>query len=272
MTRSRSRFEQRQRARWVAALSLGIAACAAATFPLWSPWAVKTSAECILHLSSRYTVREVVVDGNAAISDSVIIAAAGIAPAAALFRVPLAVIENRVKAHPWLQTVRLRRRLPDTIEIRVAERAAAAILRGDSLRLLTADSVIVYPLPNMRIWDLPLLTPPHSVAEQAGAIPRSAAVLRLLNELMKVRAVSEPAWRNISEIYYRNGEMHATLVDPPVELILGDGASELNWAGVVALLNDKSAVTASYKTIDLSIPGRIIAAGDPIPAEEQRAG
>lgn len=272
MTRSRSRIDRRRRSRRAAVIAVVAAVLLVAAFPLWSPWLACASAECILRWSAGYTVREITVRGNSAIPDSVIIAAAQIAPAASLFRLPLPAIEARVRAHPWLKSVCVRRRLPDTVEIRVTERTPAAILRGDSLRLLTTDSVIVPPLTASPLWELPLLTPPRTIADRAGTVPRDSQVLALLHELLTARSVSEAAWKNVSEIYYLHGEMRATLVEPPVELLLGRGADALNWHGVIRLLDNRQAVTAATRSIDLRIPGRLIAAGDPVQAEERRNG
>ncbi len=125
--------------------------------------------------------------------------------------------------------------------------------------MITADSVAVAPLTDNWQWDLPILTPPRAVTLRDGVAVRDSSTLALLHEILVLRAVSDDAWRNLSEVYFAGGQMHATLSQPPLELNLGRGASELAWLGALKLLRDSpQGERTRCQSMDLRIPGKIV--------------
>jgi hypothetical protein len=123
------------------------------------------------------------------------------------------------------------------------------------------------------MWDLPLLTPPRPVKLRAGAALKDSATLALLRETLMIRSVSYDAWRNLSEIYMSDGDMHATLANPTVDLVLGQGAGELAWTAALELLRRRPGnTTGPIQSMDLRVPGRIVVMESSSTVEEQVHG
>jgi cell division septal protein FtsQ len=223
--------------------------------------------------SRHFRVEHVVVHGLRAVPESEILELAGVAVGAPLYSVSTSATVKRVRAHPWIRFAHAKRRLPDTVEIHVVEREPVAALRGSELLMITADSMVVAPLAAELTWDLPLLTPPRPIKLRAGAALTDSAALALLRETLLVRAVSRDAWRNLSEIYMSGGDMHATLANPTVDLVLGQGAGELAWAGALELLRNRLRNAAPpVQVMDLRVPGRIVVKESSSTVEEQVRG
>ena len=268
-----SRAEARRRARNWAAGSLAALVITALTAPLWSGPLSRLLAAQVKASSRHFRVQQVVVRGLRAVPERDILELAGISGGTPLHNVSTAAAVRRIQSHPWIRFAHVRRRLPDTVEIRVAEREPVAALRGGELLMITADSMVVAPLGTGRMWDLPLLTPPRPVKLRAGAALKDSATLALLRETLMVRSVSHEAWRNLSEIYMSGGEMHATLANPTVDLVLGQGAGELAWTAALELLRNRlrNAVTP-VQSLDLRVPGRIVVQESSTTVEEQVRG
>ena len=268
-----SRAETRRRARHWAAGSLAALVVTALSAPLWSAPLARLLAAQVKTSSRHFRVQQVVVHGLRAVPEREILGLAGISCGTALYSASTAAAERRIEAHPWIRFACVRRRLPDTVEIRVTEREPVAALRGSELLMITADSMVVAPLASGRMWDLPLLTPPRPLKLRAGAALKDAATLALLRETLMIRSVSPDAWRNLSEIYMSGGDMHATLANPTVDLVLGQGAGELAWTAALELLRSRPGnPTGPIQSMDLRVPGRIVVMESSSTVEEQVHG
>jgi hypothetical protein len=229
------------------------------SFPLWAKPLGRVLAAQIVSASRHYRVTSVTVAGNRALSQEQILALAKVPAGAALLSVPVRQVRQRLEGHPWIRYAYVRRRLPDTIEIRVTEREPVAAVRGGGLFMITADSMAVAPLTDNWLWDLPILTPSRALTLRDGVAVRDSSTLALLHEVLVLRAVSTDAWKNLSEMYYAGGQIHATLSQPPLELNLGRGASELAWTSALHLLTARPAgELARCQSMDLRIPGKIV--------------
>jgi cell division septal protein FtsQ len=245
----------------------------ALTAPLWSGPLARLLATQVKASSRHFRVQQVTVRGLRAVPESEILELARISCGSPLYNVSTAAAERRIGTHPWIRFACVRRRLPDTVEIRVTEREPVAALRGSELLMITADSMVVAPLANGRMWDLPLLTPPRPLKLRAGAALKDAATLALLRETLTLRSVSHDAWRNLSEIYLSDDGMHATLANPTVDLALGQGAGELAWAAALELLRSRPrSTTVPIQSMDLRVPGRIVVMESSSTVEEQVRG
>jgi cell division septal protein FtsQ len=258
-THSLSRSEVRMRRRRRTLISLGIILTLALSFPLWSPWMARLVGRQIVSASDHFRVKNTVVLGNRVVPLQQILSLAAVRSDACLLTVPVGAVKTRIQKHPWIRYAYVRRRLPDTIEIRVTEREPVAAVRGDGFFMITSDSVAVSPLTSNWVWDLPILTPPHPLRLKAGMAVTDTATLALLHETLVLRNVSQTAWHNLSELYYESDQMHAELTQPAADILIGRGVTELSWTGALKLLSDNAAVKARNHTLlDLRIPGKVI--------------
>lgn len=258
-THSPSRSELRTRRRRRTLISLGVILGIAASSPFWSPWAARLAGNQIAEWSDHFQVRNTVVLGNKVVPLDQILNLAAVKSKASLFNVLVSAVKTRIQQHPWIRYAYVRRRFPDTIEIRIVEREAVAILRGDGTFLITADSVAVLPLTQNWDWNYPILTPPHPVKLRDGKKVSDPQALALLHEALIVHRVSQQAWRNLSELYFDNGQMHATLSQPAVDVLLGQGVTELAWSGALKLMSGTfQADLRNNPRLDLRFPGKIV--------------
>lgn len=268
-----SRSEIKRRARRTKVGSLIALVLVALTAPLWCGPIARLLAERVTTYSRHFRVKQIVVRGLRVIPESDILRLAEIANGTSLYNVSVTKVKKRIETHPWVRFAHVRRRMPDTIEIRIAEREPVAALRGNELYMITADRMIVAPLSSGWVWDLPLLTPPRPLKPRAGTALTDSATLVLLRETLTLRAVSRDAWRNLSEVYFSDGEIHATLNKPPADLVLGKQATELAWMAVLEIIQTQAnQKTTAIQTIDLRIPGRIVVTENSRMAEEPIRG
>jgi cell division septal protein FtsQ len=266
-----SRSEKRRRTRRATLIIAGVVLVVLATLPLWSNLGARLCAGQFISWSSRFRVAQTEVQGNQLLSSGLILELAQVPNGASLFGISVAAVKARIEKHPWVRTAIVRRRLPDTVEIRIIEREPVAALRTDRLLMLTADSVALAPLAENWVWDYPLLTPPCAVKLRIGETITERNTLALLHEVLTLRAVSQGAWHDLSELYYTDGQMHAALTHPAVDILLGHGASQLAWSAALKIIREKNpADLARCQSIDLRIPGKIILAEGPVTGEQIR--
>lgn len=241
--------------------------------PLWSGLAARLIASQIKAASRHYRVKSIVIYGLRAVPETDIQKLADIELGSSLYRSPVASAKKNIENHPWIRYAHVRRRIPDTIEIRVVEREPVGALRGVEMLMVTSDSVVVAPAGANWVWDLPLLTPPRPIKLRAGSTLTDAATLALLRETLMVKSVSFDLWKNLSEVYYRGGEIRATLSKPQLEFMLGSGIDELAWEAAAEIVhNQRLTHGIANPCIDLRIPGRIIVVENMPMAEEQIHG
>ena len=64
-----------------------------------------------------------------------------------LLRLPLPEVRRRLEGHPWLESVSLRKRLPDGLEVSIVEKTPVAVLeQGGSRAFLDPDGGIIAPV------------------------------------------------------------------------------------------------------------------------------
>lgn len=86
----------------------------------------------------QFALRQVVAEGGERVPAVWIEEALGPLRGVNLVQLPLAVAEARVKDHPWVAEVELRKKLPGTLEVAVVERRPVALLLRDGV-LFFAD-------------------------------------------------------------------------------------------------------------------------------------
>lgn len=269
----RSRSEVRRRSRQWAIGSLIALVVISLSAPLWSGLAARLIASQIKAASRHYRVKHIVAYGLRVVPEADIQKLADIELGSSLYRSPVASAKKNIEKHPWIRYAHVRRRIPDTIEIRVVEREPVAALCGAEMLMVTSDSVVVAPAGANWVWDLPLLTPPRPIKPRTGSALTDAATLALLRETLIAKSVSYDLWKNLSEIYYRGGDIRATLSKPQIEFILGSGIDELAWEAAAEIVcNRRFTYDATKSCIDLRIPGRIIVVENMPMAEEQIHG
>ncbi len=269
-----SRSEQRQKQRRRRIASVAVLALLVIGSPWWSVWLAELMAGQLMDWNSHFRVNHISVSGCRILADDAVIALARIPARHSMFTLPMNAIEKRVAQNPWVKSVRVIRRLPDTVELAVQERTPVAAVRGVTLMVLTADSTAISPPPENWVWDLPIVTPPRSVKLEDGKRVTDSSVLELLHQTLVARSVSNEMWKNLSEVYYRQGQIRVMMNEPRVEIIVGESVGELAWIGLLHYLKQSEVNDSptAISSIDLRLPGKLVVAAEPVDNTERVNG
>lgn len=134
----------------------------------------------------RFAVSEILVEGTRRLSREDVLGAAGIVPGANIFQVDAAEAERTLAATPWVESVKVERRLPGRVRIRLVEREPVALASlGGKLLLVSEDGTPFKELGAGDPADFPLVTG-LSLAElgrdRRAELGRLAEALGLLDE------------------------------------------------------------------------------------------
>ena len=156
----------------------------------------------------------------------------------------LAPIERRIVAHPQVAAVRIDRRLPGTLVVRVRENLPVALVpaRG-GFRALDAAGDTLPIDPSRTNVDVPIL------------VARDTAILRLLAD---VRRVAPPLFDRISDVRRPSrDEIALRLADVPVRAPVGVTAARL--AEILPVERDLARRRARVAELDLRYRDQVIA-------------
>jgi hypothetical protein len=81
-----------------------------------------------------------------------------------------------------------------------------------------------------------------------------------LAQSVALRRSAPRVWKNLSELFWKNGEMWGVLQKENIEIRLGNGVQEIGWKSLDKLLIQLEATQklADVESIDLRFNGRII--------------
>lgn len=218
---------------------------------------------------SLFRLESVQVSGNRTLSTPEVLEAAGLRPGASLLGLDLGVVRARLKSHPWVREVNLRRLLPATLLVEVVERAPLVVVRADRDYLVDGEGVVVASLEPGSPARLPLLVGVEVAG--GGLTARGDGDLRAgLTLLAAIRATGFPALEAVS---------HLDLTDPDNAVIVPVTGRPLVYAGrddYAARLRrwklvapDMAQRWPEFEYVDLRAEGQVVAKpAAPDPEEE----
>lgn len=258
-SRSRSDFLQRQKRKQ--RIRLTVILLIALSSPLWAWPITKWSVSRLLDSSTSYRVRSVRVIGTQQLSADEIIELSTIPEGTPLFRVNLKSAGERLRTHPWVRTATVLRRLPDTIELRIQEEEAVALINAQTIWMVTTDGVLLPPCYSPRVCDLPLLRVPRMAASCGpGDRLRDSSACALLAQSASAWKYAPGVWSDLSELFWKEGEMRAIFQRGNIEIRLGDGTGEIGWKSLDRLLAHLQAQDRlpDVESVDLRFAGRMV--------------
>ncbi|MCP3957098.1 MAG: FtsQ-type POTRA domain-containing protein [bacterium] len=202
-------------------------------------------------MSSRFALQEMVIETGERVSEQWVRQA--LAPLAGqnLPRISLERAEARLRRHPWVESSDLRKELPASLNVRVREKRAVALLRdGKQLYYLDADGEPITLFdPSAPGADLLLIS-----RSRPGADLRPA--VRLAEEIER----EDPFWRpGLSEIEIlgeQDFRLHTTKL--PFPLLVRSGTLAEKSSRLEELLPRISGRYGALATVDLRFARRII--------------
>jgi len=168
--------------------------------------------------SPRFALRTVKVQGLRRATEKELLRLAGVAPGMNLWSLDPAAVAQAMAAHPWVRTVEVTRSLPDTLQLRVEERAPVALASLGDLYVVDAEGAPFKRVSPAETLDLPLLT--GITREQAEKDPAGTAAR--LREALGVADVYQHAFERprLSEIQLGESAFELITTDG-VRVVLG---------------------------------------------------
>ncbi|GMR04956.1 MAG: FtsQ-type POTRA domain-containing protein [Thermodesulfobacteriota bacterium] len=143
------------------------------------------------------TLRTVNVTGNERVTAEEVITLSGVHEGKNIFSFSIAEAKKGVKKNPWVDEVRLKRRLPDTLSFEIKERRPVAIVKMDRLYVMDSHGIIFKKLSPGDAVDLPVVTGLDDSASGPGEGDYVAGLMRLISLLEQRKGFNAD---NISEI------------------------------------------------------------------------
>ncbi len=207
--------------------------------------------------SALFTVREIDMNPCVHVTRDEVWGILKGAPQGNIWRLSTRAIGMRLKEHPWVKDVSVRKAFPDTLVVRIAERKAVAMINSDALWYVDAGGTIFKRLSAYDPKNFPIITgfERRELASIEDVVVRQN--LKRTIELLKV-AESGPLGRNISEIHF-DAQEGFTLVTRDNGLQLKLGTVDLKDAlrRIDAAIPKLAGLGPGSGVVDLKTEGRI---------------
>jgi cell division protein FtsQ len=184
---------------------------------------------------------------------------AGVREGDGMFGLRLRSIGEQIGKNPWVSQVKVRRYLPNTLSIEIAERQPVAVINMGYLYYLDGNGDVFKPLTDGDRLDFPVVT---GISEEdiardpAGSKGALKEVLQLIDHL-KSRADFKLA--DVSEIHYDKGygfTLFTATAGVPVKLGNGDYGQKLDR--LARIYKDLQTQISALEYIDLDYSDKII--------------
>lgn len=196
-----------------------------------------------LENSGAFQVRQITVQGCRTVREEQVLALADIRQGMPLLGFNLPETEQRIRSHPWIDQVSIRRSWPDSLHIQVQERRPLALVNREgsgsqSLYYVDQSGKIFAPVESGQDIDFPVITgmdlpeEPRGFNLSEGAAADAVQFLRLAaqgNPILPMQALSEiQISRDKGIIVY--------LAERPFPIYIGYGKIKTRYYQLVRLL------------------------------------
>lgn len=207
--------------RWTVAAAVGGCMVAGA---VWGP--------STLRRVDWFDVRSVEISGTRLLAPHEVLAVAGVAEGQSLWEDP-EIWERPLREHGGIATVRISRRIPGTLRIRIQEKQPVAYVESGTLRLATAAGELLPVDPGRRPMDLPIVRADWSDSAQA------IVARRLLDLAGRLEAMDPALLAEVSEIRAtRTGAPGAVLTHRIGEIVISEATDAVRLAELRAVISD----------------------------------
>lgn len=229
-----------------------------------SGWVGETmaAADRLLHrqlVSAGLEVREIFVTGRSETGKQQILAALEVRRGQSIARFDPRGARDRLLALGWVKSVRVERRLPDTIIVRVEERQPLALWQhGGRHVLIDRDGEPITRERLGRFASLPVVIGPDAPAHAATLVDMMAGDPVLFAQVEAAVRVGGRRWN----LRMKNG----------VDVKLPEGEEASAWARLARLAQEHDILARDVVAIDLRLPDRLVVRLTPAAAAQRRSG
>ena len=197
-----------------------------------------------LDRSDIFRLTTVSVQGNRMIRQAQILDLGGIEQGVSLLSFDVALAEERISRHPWIDRVKIERFWPSTLEILVYEHRPLAMInieneKGLNLYYVDHKGKVFAPVDNSQDLDFPVITGVESAGDLAGTTIADKGLVAEAFQFLRLAARGNPIvpLQTISEIHVNPEKgLVVYLVDRPFPIYLGYDSIRTRYDQLVKLL------------------------------------
>jgi cell division protein FtsQ len=184
-------------------------------------------------VSPYFSVKNIVVTGNAAVPKEDIIKLTGIEPGQNIFKLNLVKVQYQIKENPLFDKVCVKRCLPDKVEIQVEERRSAAFLniKGD-FYLVSESGVIFKKLSSVIYENLPIITNVNLKNIILGSETNSFELNMGLKVIKDIKSVQPELLACISEINAGSADEIIVYTNNGIKIKVDQNTDKSKWLRV----------------------------------------
>ena len=192
-----------------------------------------------------FVVSKVLAEGRQQTTSSQVLRALDVRIGHPIFDIDLEAARERVAALPWIESVTVERRLPDTLYLRIVEAEPMALWQHErQLRLLSRKGEVIAEPQPQRFSALPLVV-------GAGAPEHTAELLEMLATQPELQIQVQAAIR----VGQRRWNLH--FVNGTDVKLPQDRAAEA-WSELARLERDFGILERDLTVIDLRVPAQLL--------------
>ena len=203
-----------------------------------------------------FAIREVKVVGVEKVKGAELVVMSGLGPHTGIWSIDPAEMEERVRQHPWVKSVLIRRELPSRLVIDIEEWSASAIVALDKLYYVADDGVIFKALEDEDSVDFPFITGLRA----ARLPPQEPGTREKLSQVVALGRKVERVSPGLSEIRFESdGGVVLYPVSYAVPFRLGWGDWDEKLARMRWFLRIFQEKGPRFRAVDLSFRGQVVA-------------
>lgn len=166
-----------------------------------------------------FATKRIDIRGAERLSETVLLQISGLGFGQNVFVVSPEQAEDRLRAHPWIASAEVRRRLPDTFTVHVREREPKAILSLGGLYLVSDDGAVFKRVTDEDQVDLPVITGVDRERFTADRTYRTSVLLEVVALLHDYANAGLGATEPVQEVHVAH--------DDGLTLYVGRDATEI---------------------------------------------
>lgn len=175
-----------------------------------------------------------------------------------LFDVSLHTVQANLRAHPWVRSVAVRRKLPGTIWIYVVEREPVALLSAGGLYLVDAEGNVFKPLSPEDPADLPIFSGITDVLVGSDGAGHSAQLETMLSMYRGFEVHPIAQQFGCSEMVRDRFGRIAIITERPAVMLRFDERTDIAQLDrLLTIVPTLTSTDRKLQTIDLSIEQKV---------------
>jgi cell division protein FtsQ len=208
-----------------------------------------------------FSVGDIMVEGRETTAPETILEALAAGRGTPIFGVDLERAKERLEALPWVRSATVVRRLPDTLYVRLAERAPLALWQHDGkIELIDRDGGVIPVRRLDRFAKLPLVVGTDAAGHAAELLAMLATEPELALRVTAAVRVGGRRW-----------DLH---LDDAVDVMLPETGAAEAWSRLAQLERTQKLLERQIERVDLRLPDRLVLRlpPQPQPAAEAKKG